>query len=180
MPQMLPTINVCFPRSGHRFLRNILSAYFGKEFKFRENHQKTGYSFEEANYIKDHDFGIRNNNIGIQMLPKYRYLIQYRHPLESLVSYFEFFVKHERVTDDRESWNLFFPQQLDYWKRFVDKWLISVPGDMSLSMHSVVYSKLYGDTYSSVEQVINFLTNNQSPINTKRLNNTVTRIKLGF
>jgi Sulfotransferase domain len=174
------TFNVCFPRSGHRFLRDMCSAYFGGDLKFRDIHQKSGFSLEEANYIKDHDFGLLNHNKGIPILPEMRYLIQYRHPLESLVSYFEFQVKHGLLNDNREAWDIFLPKHLDYWKSFVDKWCISTQKNNNLILHKVRYSDLYADTFQRMKEVIRFLTNEKSFVDEDRLEKAIMQFKSGF
>lgn len=174
------TFNVCFPRSGHRFLRNICEVYFGRNFKFRENHQKSGFNLEDANYIKDHDFGLLNNNKGILMLPKMKYLIQYCHPLETLLSYFEFQVKHGLLSDSLVAWENFFPKHLDYWKRFVGKWCMNTQNNDDLILHKVRYSDLYFETFATTKKVIIFLTNDQALIDQERLEKAVAQFKSGF
>jgi hypothetical protein len=180
MPTIERTFNVCFPRSGHRFLRDMCTAYFGGGLKFRDVHQKSGFSLEEANYIKDHDFGLLSHNKGIPILPEMRYLIQYRHPLESLVSHFEFQVKHGLLNDTREAWDSFLPKHLEYWKNFVDKWCISTQKNDNLILYKVRYSDLYIDTIPTMKEAIRFLTNEKLLIDEDRLEKTVTRFKSGF
>lgn len=150
------TVNVCFPRSGHRFLRNLCQAYFGRDFKFRENHQGLGYSFGEANYIKDHDLALLRGGAGIPILPENRYLIQFRHPLESLVSYYEFQVRHGRLGDSKDEWEHFLMERLTYWTYFAQKWCL--PNVLGSPFLRVRYSDLCSDSHATLTRVILFLT----------------------
>ena len=118
----------------------------------------------KPDYIKEHDFGLLNGKKGIPILSGTQYLIQYRHPLESLVSYFEFNVKHGLLTDDREAWTNFLPKHLDYWKTFATKWFGSNQKNCDRPFHIVRYSDLYSNTFSTMKGVIVFLTNEQTLI----------------
>jgi len=184
MSNVLPTINVCYPRSGHRFLRNILKDYFKEDLKFRANYwstqRSTGSYIQEANYIKDHDLQLRNNKIGIPIQENSRYLVQYRHPLGSLMSYFEFTVKRGTTKDDPESWDRFIEFNINYWKRFIDKWCLSVPDYAAPHMHRVAYEDLYANTSSVAAGVVKFLTDDRVPIDQDALKRSVMRFQSGF
>ncbi len=173
------TINVSFPRSGHRFLRNICQSYFGKDLRFVTSNN-VDFSSEEANYIKEHDFGLLNSTKGIPICSGTQYLIQYRHPLESLVSYFEFNVKHGIITDDRDSWVTFLPRHIDYWKAFALKWYIANEKKNDRNLHIVRYSDLYIHTFTISKRVIEFLTKEQLHVDEQRLQAAVNKYKKGF
>lgn len=179
MPQLLRTTNVCFPRSGHRFLRNILSSYFGEELKLRLEHSEEGYAKEDANYIKDHDVALRKNKSGIPVLEGGRYLIQYRHPLESLVSFYEFQVKHGRREDCRQSWEQSLEINLNYWKRFIEKWCLS-DIEKATNVYKVEYRTLCDDTFSTALCAIQFLTGNDRDLDAKLLEEAVAKHTAGF
>ncbi len=173
------TLSACFPRSGHRFLRNICQEYFGEAMKFRANHSGKGYSEDEANYIKDHDFKLLNMKKGIEFRFDTLYLVQYRHPLESLISYYEFQVKHAVVDDSRVSWNLFFPKHLEYWKKFICKWVFIAGKIEKLELKMVCYDDLYNETFDVVSSVIGVILGDCN-VDTVRLSRIVSKYKTGF
>lgn len=142
-------LNACFPRSGHRFHRNMLQSYFGESFKFHESHSKVGVPIYDANYIKNHDFGLVNfKTKELSLDSSKKYVVQYRHPLASLVSYFEFQVKHGNLEDTQKDWDVFFSKNILYWKAFVKKWII----DISIKEHIFFIS--YENLVSSTEEVM--------------------------
>ena len=140
-------INVSYPRSGHRFLREILLNYFGDDFVFYESYSKTLLSgsnrplaIKDVNYVKTHDFALEGEKV---LTPDFaegrRYLLQIRHPIESIASFYEFALKHNHVKKDSEkNWHLFLEDKLTYWKSFCDSWILNPPADSIL----VPYSEL--------------------------------------
>ncbi len=180
MSRLPLTVNPCFPRSGHRFLRNICQAYLGEDFVFKSAHVAKDREISNATYIKDHDFGVMNAVPERQITGDAQYLVQYRHPLESMQSYFEFRVFHGHAEDSADSWAEFLPWGLNYWKAFVSKWCLDPD---RLAGHRVLvlrYSDLYGDTMGSALQAITFLTGGEGKINQERLRRTVDRFTGGF
>ena len=168
-PILGTVINACFPRSGHRFLREILAQYFKEGFVFYEPYEQSVLSKDKnkrsinfVNYVKTHDF----ENLGkaelIDIFPDHRrYLAQYRHPLECITSYYEFSVEHGHIEQDTErNWQGFLQEKLAYWQLFATNWLLA-PKEESLL---VDYDKLYCDPFSCVERVIHFLVGNNSII----------------
>lgn len=180
MSRLLHTVNPCFPRSGHRFLRSICQTYFGKDMKFKSVHMVKDRAIEDANYVKDHDFGLWNDKPDCAVTPEAQYLIQYRHPLESVQSYFEFRVHHGRNKDTAESWAEFLPWGMDYWKAFVGKWCLDAERMQGVRCHVVRYGDLYADTMGSVESAITFLTGGQEEIDRDRLEKAVGQFTGGF
>ncbi len=85
---------------------------------------------DSANYIKDHDFLLE-----VPIEPTNLYLVQYRHPLESLVSYFEFNVHHNIVVDTEDNFYDFVSKEIIFWKNFVGKWCLS-NDNMNKTKHS--------------------------------------------
>ena len=153
------TINACFPRSGHRFLRTMCREYFGSAMNFGAVRNNDYSDLGSCNYIKDHDFGLRRGGQGLVPTHSYKYLIQYRHPLESLTSYFEFTVMEQKIEDSLAAWRLFLQENAKYWIAFVTKWCISddiwTGADMNRCL--INYDELYSDTKRSFEKVIKFL-----------------------
>jgi len=166
-------INVSFPRSGHRFLREILSGYFAEDFVFYESYTKKVKSRSQrkndlqfVNYVKTHDFQLRGREVLIKRFPVNRmYLVQIRHPLESIASYYEFSLKHGDIRWDREkSWNRFLNKKIKYWRRFCEIWL----SDRSSDLMVVGYENLCCETFDTARKAIDFLTNG-SELNSERL-----------
>lgn len=180
MSRLLFTVNPCFPRSGHRFLRSICKAYFGPDMVFHSDRRAKRRSIENPNYIKDHDFGLLNGTPDRPITPEAQYLVQYRHPLESVQSYFEFRVHHGRTEDGADSWAEFLPWALDYWKAFVTKWCLDSDRLAGHRRHVVRYGDLYADTPGSVRQVLTFLTGGREEIDPDRLKRAVAQFSDGF
>lgn len=166
-------INVSFPRSGHRFLREILSGYFENCFVFYEPYTKNvtnrpdaNFTLKNVNYVKTHDFHLTGRRVLIFEFPKNRrYLVQIRHPLESIASYYEFSVKHGHIRHDNEvEWHKFLTEKLNYWKRFNNVWLLKKPPDSLL----ISYDDICSDTFKAAKKAIRFLTN-QTSIDSIRL-----------
>lgn len=174
-------INPCFPRSGHRFLRNILSGYFKGRFRFASTYTDDAVSIGEANYVKDHDFGVSDeyNTQPIEIRPSETYVVQIRHPILTMQSYFDFRVRHGVLRDSRDEWELFLPSGLDYWKSFALKWCLS---DTSRNdqMLIVKYEDLISGTYQSVSSVVRFLTLGREKIDDQKLSAAVGRFTDGF
>jgi len=166
-------INVSFPRSGHRFLREILSGYFENHFVFYESHTKkvtnwpnVNFKLKNVNYVKTHDFRLTGRKVLFSKFPKNRrYLIQIRHPLGSIASYYEFSLKHKHICNDNEAaWHEFLTRNLNYWKRFCEIWLLKSHSDSLL----ISYDDICSDTFKAAEKAIRFLTN-QTSLNSTRL-----------
>lgn len=156
-------INVSFPRSGHRFLRNILLAYFGSDLIFYESYSKTllnnnpNLSWTDANYIKTHDFDLMGKSILMDKFPINRkYLIQIRKPLDSIISWYEFSLRtQEGIVDSKANWLIFLESKLIYWKKFYDLWIKPQTNDSCL----VLYDDLHSFTLKTVTRVIQFIDN---------------------
>ena len=68
-----------------------------------------------TNYQKHHDL-----ELDMKIDPKENYLIQYRHPLESITSLYNHGLKERRWYngDSKETWIRFCNQNIKYWKGF--------------------------------------------------------------
>jgi len=111
-----PNINAWFPRSGHRFLREILCRNFAPELVFYESHQdaiiatdRAQRRLEQINYVKTHDFSLQGKAVLGESCPgRRRYLVQVRHPLESIACYYEFSLRPRAARfDNRLTWWIF-------------------------------------------------------------------------
>jgi len=170
-------INVSFPRSGHRFLRGILSGYFENCFVFYESHTNkvinrpdTNFKLKNVNYVKTHDFHLNGRKVLFFEFPENRrYLVQIRHPLESIASYYEFSLKHLHIRHDNEAaWHEFLTRNLKYWKRFCKIWLFNKQPDSLL----ISYDELCSDTFKAAEKAIKFLTK-QTSLDSMRLSKVI-------
>lgn len=157
-------INASYPRSGHRFLRNILISYFDDEFIFYESHQKVLHGgtkgktrVEDANYIKTHDFELRGSAELLELFPSKRlYVVQIRHPLEAIASYYEFSLRHQHIRlDTQKEWDEFLDHRLNYWKSFYQRW-ITEPNIRNTRI-IILYEDLYQSTFDQARQVIEFI-----------------------
>jgi len=158
-----PIVNASFPRSGHRFLREILARYFGPEFVFYESHQQSilsadpaKHSLADVNFIKTHDFDLEGHHVLSDRFPcRRRFLVQIRHPLESIASYYEFSLRHgARSRDNRLVWAIFLRRKLQYWVAFYEIWLRGMARDQML----VEYNSLCERPMEIAAAVIRFLT----------------------
>jgi hypothetical protein len=153
-------INVSFPRSGHRFLREILSRYFGDDLVFFESYtqspsDKCFQGRSRINYVKTHDFQLQGSAVLNNFFPiDRRYLIQLRHPLNAIASYYELSLHNsDLMSDSGMNWELFLADKLRYWRAFVDLWF----GDNACS-ELVLYEDLTSQPFTVCARVIEWLT----------------------
>ena len=160
-------VNVSFPRSGHRFLRGILSDYFEDRFILYESYEKrvvdkfrNTNNLKDVNFVKTHDFQLIGHKVLYFEFPtNRRYLVQIRHPLETIASYYEFAQNHGKIqNDNKKTWKVFLHEKLAYWKQFCELWLTKKPKDSLL----ITYEDLCADTYQSSAKAIRFLSDKPS------------------
>lgn len=129
---------VTFPRSGHNALVDTLSNFFPLTANFCNFHMCTGNSNGAPvcsknglpvgtngfcpsghGFQRTHDFDLR-----ILVDPSRRYVVQYRHPLEAICSWFDLELKTGNSIADTESSFLgFLADKISYWDGFMKKWL---------------------------------------------------------
>jgi hypothetical protein len=170
-------INACYPRSGNAFLWKILFNYFGSKLIFYEPYEKqvvrrssSVADINRVNFVKTHDFDLEGRNVLLDTFPDHRrYLVQIRHPLESIASYWEFSLRHGHIlTDDMKSWKAFLTKKLRYWKLFCSVWQNESRGD-SLT---ISYDDLYSDRLKTAEKVVGFMTLENS-VDEEKLNKAI-------
>jgi len=160
-------INASFPRSGHRFLRELCVGYFAKEMRFYNpyapgalgnGHLKSDGE-SHYNYIKTHDFELQGFDVLKTQFPlRRKYIVQVRHPLESIASYYEFALKNGEVKQDtKAAWSIFLNQKLSYCKKFCETWL----AEESTAVILVTYECLSSSTAIELKKVIQFITGDQ-------------------
>ena len=149
---------ISFPRSGHHLLVRCLTQMYGEQFQYCDfyNHcRKTPCRDEKTNFQKNHDFKLR-----LSLPDSQRRLIQYRHPIESIISWFELDLQQpnvwQRLTlrDTQASWETFFNEKLEYWKRFVEKWVLQPDAKEQML---VPYHLLVQDPVEQLTQIADFI-----------------------
>ncbi len=156
--------NISFPRSGHHLLVRCLTQIFGERLGYCEyyTHCRTTPCPEPANNLqKNHDFHLR-----LQWSPQYSYLVQYRHPIEAIDSWFTYRLNHpnrwERWTirDTKWHWHRFFSRKLKYWRRFIEKWVVDQDRDNVLTMD---YRDFVRYPRRQLERIVKFVDRENEP-----------------
>jgi hypothetical protein len=111
-----------------------------------------------ANYIKSHDFALEGpamlNSIIVE---NRRYLLQVRHPLLSIISYYEFALKHgDLIEDSPSSWQQFMHSKLAYWRGFVDTWRSMITENNPRAL-AISYEDLTDDPYQALLKAVEFV-----------------------
>ncbi|MDC7218883.1 MAG: sulfotransferase [Spirochaetales bacterium] len=166
-----------YPRSGHHFLiHKILYPICNNPLNYCEcyDHCNTVPCPDNRRIQKSHDFLLKD-----PILENFKYLIQYRHPYESIVSFFKLMETENNVNYqyDRKGWNDFLNNKIDYWLAFMDKWA----GSQSLFNNDVMhvqYSQLINDLEETVTKITHFIEiddydkSKLQEINPRKLTNT--------
>lgn len=163
---------ISLPRSGHHLLVSCLKNYFEDELGYCSNlFRMDQFSEPETTFQKNHDF-----HLDLPIDPNLRYLIQYRHPLESLVSWYKWEVDHgiraemnyglrpfinRRVPiwnlytrrNTLTRWNTFLEARIPFWINFISKWIIDIDHP---SVCYVDYSDFIRDPFNTLSRVIVF------------------------
>ncbi|NBC05166.1 MAG: hypothetical protein GVY20_15900 [Bacteroidetes bacterium] len=190
---MLKVQGVSFPRSGHHLLAYCLEQYFGKEFGYCNDVFRI-HQFQESwiTYQKNHDF-----DLDLPIDHKMRYLIQYRHPLESLVSWYKWEVDNgitaemnygwrPQVNKYVPLWNLyahrntqkrwmnFLNIRIPFWSKFGQKWIIS---NHHPSTCWVNYSDLIRAPFITISGVISFF-DPEAELDEEKLQKIITHLEI--
>ena len=169
-------INVTFPRSGNSLFRWMLAKYFAKEvFKGVSSPSSSLKNLRRGkivagkfhfcgvylhckccpcidfrtNFQKTHDFNLKLPNTSL-----WSYIIQYRQPIESIISKYELMVKEDKIVYDEEKWKEFASDEIIRWKKFVSKWVIN---NKTSKKFFIPYHKLMEDPVNIMSQVISFI-----------------------
>lgn len=147
------TKNICFPRSGHHALSNVLLRYFGDEMQYCEFYLEPAKRINDCpatNFEKNHDF-----ELAIQFRPEFRYLVQIRNPINALASWKTMLERTEGKPLPHD-WLVL---KLDFWSAFAKKWVLQPIGPPRLV---VTYERLLQYPFEVCTQVIQFLTGVQN------------------
>ncbi|MBW2046214.1 MAG: hypothetical protein JRI96_15265 [Deltaproteobacteria bacterium] len=185
---------ITFPRSGHHLLVNCLARYFGEDLLFDSRSIESGkdrshFSAGElvyceyyhhcgqtpcadpkTNFQKNHDFGLKlENNLS------YNYIIQYRHPIESIVSYYKFQTEYSHtIENNKQNWMSFFKKSMVYWAGFTHKWIIK---NKNPQTYYLLYFDLVNNPGVKLKEVIGFIRPSKK-VNVKRLSTVVDKTGL--
>jgi hypothetical protein len=152
--------HVSFPRSGYyitvKCLRGILPGMIHR-CEFYNHCRQTPCTDPKTNYQKNHDLHLR-----LKQVPQFHYIIQYRHPIESIASWYVMNLEHARpikklflsMMDSEKLFKIFFLQKINFWKRFVQKWII---GNRSNNTHFISYHELLKNPVDVLLQTAQFI-----------------------
>ena len=143
---------MCFPRSGHHALKDVLQTYFGERLVYCEIYHdpvEKQISLEsQTNYQKNHDF-----DGGALVLDSRKYLVQIRDPVDALLSRWQLDTRsgerpntEQAFRDAMEKWNV-------CYARFVAKWVWSEVANRLI----VRYNDLVTHPYDTVVHAIQFM-----------------------
>jgi hypothetical protein len=162
---------VSYPRSGHHLTVRLLSHYFKDAFRYCQYYNQSCdccQSFPCTNpsvsMTKNHDMDLsRPLNTGIAKQPGVPYLVLIRSFLEAVVSDYSLFLRNHE--DSREAWESFAQRKLQYYQRFLHKWVLRHDG---LEKFVVRYERLTEDPLETFAEIINFFHPPQ-PVNRQHL-----------
>ena len=159
-PDVAFILSKSMPRSGHRFLTDCLTHYFGPSLHYcgfyrpdccqripcarPHNAEKTNRYFLQ----KSHDFGFRDS-------PKLngKYLIQYRSPIPRLQSNYDLSVLRGTSDQSEESFLAFAERETAYFINFYRKW-IAIPRQNALA---IAYEDLIDSQQRTLAAIISFI-----------------------
>jgi hypothetical protein len=166
------------PRSGHRFLSQCLSHYFGPELHYcgfyRPQcchripcaHPHGGGLANRYFMQKSHDFGFRDST-----RLRGKYLIQYRSPIPRLQSNYDLALSRGTVTPGKDAFIAFAERETAYFINFYRKW-VTEPQPNALA---VAYEDLIGEQARTVAAVVSFV-QGDSAVNESALARTLAEV----
>ncbi len=171
-------INVSFPRSGHHLLVDCIRDVVGPELRYCESYghcRRVPCPSPSTNWQKTHDFGL-----AVPIDGTHRYIVQYRHPIDSIASWYRWELERgiraewngtmatrilRRVPgwpalavtvrpDTPARWGSFARDKLQFWRRFVDKWLLSTS---DVDLLALPYDQLVSQPRVELGRVLGFV-----------------------
>lgn len=140
---------MCFPRSWHHYLIDLLTEYYGAALRYCEYYSHPAGALnvcEETHLQKNHDF-----DLATEKKQDRKYLIQVRDPLEAINSHFELEPHYAYPTDPYE---VFFKKRITHYAAFVEKWVLAKDLPHKMVLH---YSDLTAFPVQSVFKVLQFI-----------------------
>jgi len=147
---------VSYPRSGHHLLCRCLLRYWNghvdlSEKKYKDIKQPLNFEIF-PNLLKNHDF-----NLKLKIEENKKYLIQYRKPIESIVSWYLFnidggkeYMKIRNVELKRESWEKFARIEINNWNRLMEKWVLIKRENIL----TIDYEQLVKNPFNTLSKII--------------------------
>jgi hypothetical protein len=151
---------VSYPRSGHHLTVRMLTHYFKEDFRYCQFYNKTcedccqefPCTDNSVSMTKNHDMDLnRPLSTGVVKQRGVPYLILIRNFLEAVVSDYNLFLRSNE--DSREAWEGFSQRKLTFYKRFVDKWVLS---DDGLEKLVVRYENLTARPLETFSEIVSF------------------------
>jgi hypothetical protein len=130
---MNKVICASYPRTGHQLLVDMLSAYFGRRWKYCDHYNhcyQVPCTEPGVMYHKNHDLFLDGQPVGelLRNIPGYYYIVQFRHPVPCIISYWLLSKKEGWIPGkNKKEWLAFFEEKLKYWQAFMHKWIIDNP-----------------------------------------------------
>jgi hypothetical protein len=156
-------LSVSMPRSGHDLLKRQLNAYYGEFFHYCEYYQPKNCCKQipctqiDRNLDERHIFMQKNHDFKLKtpIFKNYRYIIQYRHPVPRVISYFEDIVRRTPKKDTKEEFELFLSQSINYYIQFYKKYIQSAKARLNCII--IKYEDLVSNNRETLRKIINFL-----------------------
>ena len=151
---------VTFPRAGQHLVVGSLFSYFdiplAKYCEFYSCCLKFPCSRPNIFLHKSHDFELlkeqRLPQVTIPIHNKHKYIVGIRHPYDCLLSWYKLEVT-EYHTRNEGRFLRYLDDRMNYWKRFVDKWVLT----RATNIHVFRYSSLVNNFVPEISSIIKFL-----------------------
>lgn len=167
---------VSYPRSGHHLTVRLLNAYFQDQFRYCGFYDQPAgccgqfpCTASNVNLTKNHDMDLGISlSLGLPKLPEIPYLVLVRNFLDAVVSDYSLFLRRH-PDDHRDTWQEFAGRKMEYYRRFVRKWLLAEDG---LEKLVVRYEDLTTQPEASLGRMVQFF-HSPDPIELDRLRTVV-------
>lgn len=149
------TLCISFPRTAHQLLHRCLETYFREALVYCEFYSHCGQIpciNPRNNFQKFHDLNLNlYNNLS------YNFIIQYRHPIESIISWYKLDLESGKSSvneDNKREWIQFFNNKIVFWQRFVKKWIIENTNPFTYYLN---YRNFISEPKTKLQEVIKFM-----------------------
>ncbi len=115
------TESICYPRSGHQMVLDVLQAYFGERLVYCEVYLNPDHQIDldpATNYQKNHDF-----DGATRVQDDRKYLVQIRNPIDAIASRWAMERRAETEIGNRP-WQINAAEWAEYWAHFFTKWVV--------------------------------------------------------
>jgi hypothetical protein len=150
-------------------MERCIESLFLEEFHYCDYYRhcrQIPCSDPKTTFQKNHDF-----KLSLSQDKRFHYLVQYRNPLQAIASWYIAEHKHRHknrigegrlkrrvklslIQDSYAFWRIFLEKNLIYWRRFIDKWVLS---DSLYQVYSVSYDDLLEDPEQVLTRVSMFI-----------------------